>query len=87
MTHYPDTFDNDFIIEQLKTYKCKLVFTKRNGLRREMICTLNQVHIPTVQAETKGKEKNPDVQAVYDLEANDWRSFRWDSIKNFEVIE
>lgn len=39
----------------------------------------------------EGKKKvNPDVQAVYDIEAQGWRSFRWDSVqtvngKNFVI--
>jgi CBS domain-containing protein len=29
------------------------------------------------------RKSNPDVVAVYDLEAQGWRSFRWDSIVSF----
>jgi hypothetical protein len=29
------------------------------------------------------KKENPDVQPVYDVKASGWRSFRWDSVKDF----
>jgi hypothetical protein len=35
-------------------------------------------------SETKRtKKENPDVQAVYDVKAPGWRSFRWDLVKDF----
>jgi hypothetical protein len=32
---------------------------------------------------TKSKTENPAVQPVYDVNAPGWRSFRWDSVKDF----
>jgi hypothetical protein len=41
------------------------------------------------QAEVQGTTKqakvpNPDVQPVFDTEAQHWKSFRWDSVKTVE---
>jgi hypothetical protein len=33
------------------------------------------------------KKPNPDALAVWDVEANGWRSFRWDSLQDFNVVE
>jgi len=60
-----------------------VTFTKKDGSLREMICTLEEDFIPEDAKPTgAGKAKNDDVIAVYDLEEGDWRSFRWDSVKN-----
>lgn len=70
----------------------RLVFTKKDGTDREMICTTNSDLIPSApivestDAEPKKEKKvNEDVMPVYDLEAQGWRSFRWDSIKEVKI--
>jgi hypothetical protein len=79
-------------IEAIKTSLrntiCKVIFTKTNGEERVMYCTLNETMIPQVESieETKRtKKENPDVQPVYDVQAQGWRSFRWDSLKSFSA--
>jgi len=62
-----------------------LTFVKKDGTDRVMKCTTNPTYIlfkdPKV-LESKGDKKiNNDVMPVYDMEADAWRSFRWDSIK------
>lgn len=77
---------------------CNVTFTKVNGDERVMKCTLKEDLLPakplvtedakplvTEDAETKTKKPNPDVLAVYDVKAAGWRSFRWDSLKDFEL--
>lgn len=60
----------------------EVVFTKKDGTIREMLCTLQADHLPPL---VEGKEKkerkvNPDIMSVYDIDAKGWRSFRLDSI-------
>lgn len=79
-----------------------VVFTKKDGSERTMRCTTNHNLVPVVEEtvhETntdnpidfpklkKEKKVNEDVCPVYDLDAQGWRSFRWDSIKsvNFTI--
>ena len=65
----------------------EVTFTKKNGTERIMKCTLQEDYLPeTVGSERK---KNEDALAVFDLDMEDWRSFRWDSIKqvNFSISE
>lgn len=65
-----------------------ITFTKKDGTEREMFCTLVESRIPA--------EKQPKSQAsdstttgqgvesavrVFDTEKQEWRSFRWDSVK------
>jgi hypothetical protein len=65
-------------------------FVKVDGTERAMKCTLKEDLIPQNVHETKRlnpiiKRTIPDVLPVYDVEANGWRSFRWDSIKSVEI--
>ena len=64
-----------------------VTFTKKDGSERVMRCTLSESRIPAEfapKSETTAK-KNDEVQAVYDVEANGWRSFRWDSVTAVDV--
>jgi hypothetical protein len=52
-----------------------------------MVCTLSQRVIPTEYA-PKGedkREKSGEAIAVFDVEKEGWRSFRWDSVKSVSV--
>lgn len=76
-----------------------VVFTKKDGTERVMLCTTNESLVPQILHETntdnpvdfpvtkKEKKVNEEVMPVYDLEAKAWKSFRWDSIKQvrFEI--
>ena len=78
--------DKDNVVKSLKNGVCKVVFTKANGDNRVMHATLNESMLPeqidleeVIQKKTK--KPNPNVLAVFDVEAKGWRSFRWDSLK------
>ena len=77
-----------WLVGLLKDGETTVVFTKSDGTERKMRCTLSEKLIPAapvVEGVAKPARKvSTEAQAVYDLDANGWRSFRWDSIK--EVI-
>lgn len=57
-------------------------FTKKDGTLREMRCTLNEEIVPKYEKTTETERKKSDeVMAVFDLDKNEWRSFRFDSVK------
>lgn len=63
-----------------------IVFTKKDGTERVMLCTTNPNLIPKTEVvesvePKKERKTNEEVMPVYDLEASSWKSFRWDSIK------
>ena len=69
----------------LRTEKVKIIFTKKDGTEREMICTLAEENIPSEKApKNTGKSNSDEAIAVFDVEKQDWRSFRWDSVKKIE---
>ena len=81
-------FDKNEIIEQLHNGICKVVFTKVNGEERVMSCTLNEEILPEIVKEIEEKaprKKSEDSLAVWDTDKGAWRSFRWDSLKDFET--
>jgi hypothetical protein len=62
-----------------------VVFTKADGSERTMKATLLPEYVnngKTLLQESENKRpENPDVLAVWDVDAKGWRSFRIDSIK------
>jgi hypothetical protein len=81
-----------FLRSLLHDGKVTVEFTKSDGSTRAMICTLNEdfgakysTNDTVVEGkERKAKKSNPDVCAVWDCEANAWRSFRWDRLKQID---
>ena len=70
----------------LSNNRAKVVFTKADGTERTMICTLDVNQIPKDSHPKKYKEpSNHDVIKVFDLDINQWRSFRIDSVKSISV--
>jgi len=80
-------FSYDKIKKHLVTYKTKVVFIKKDGTERTMICTLNMDNIPK-EHHPKGLYVDPpnhDIVKAFDLEKNGWRSFRVDAVKSIEA--
>lgn len=72
--------------ELLRTDIVTVTFTKKDGSKREMICTTIPDYLPMPEAITGNLSKpSEDVVTVWDLEQNGWRSFRFDSVKSIET--
>lgn len=69
------------LIKKLEKGVVSISFTKKDGTLREMACTLDSSIIPDEFA-PKGVERTKPVDSlsVFDVEKNEWRSFRWDSL-------
>lgn len=79
-------FSYDKIKNVLMHNKAKVTFTKADGSERVMICTLDMNLIPKDNHPKNYKEStNRDNIKVFDLEINQWRSFRVDSVKSISV--
>jgi hypothetical protein len=65
----------------MQTEIVNLTFRKTDGTLRNMKCTLLPKFLPEVVVSDKPKRKvSEDTLAVFDLEKNEWRSFRYDSV-------
>lgn len=76
------------MIEKLVNGKCKVIFTKKDGTERTMMCTLSEDMIPQATkddplSQKKVRAVNEEVLPVWDVEAEGWRSFRVDSVVSF----
>lgn len=71
--------------DKLKHMDAKVTFVKKDGTERVMKCTLREEAIKPHDKKTdKEKTKSEEVLAVWDLDKSEWRSFRYDSIKEVE---
>lgn len=89
MTSEISKIDTEEGREWLKTLlherEVTIFFTKKDGTERKMRCTLSENKIPSEKMpKNSGKSKSDDALAVFDVEKNDWRSFRWDSVTKIE---
>ena len=66
------------IIDLLQNNTCLVTFKKKDETERRMLCTLQQSVVPAVKG--TGVKKTDDVISVFDIEKEDWRSFRVDSV-------
>ena len=79
--------NRETMLENLRKNACRVTFMKKNGDTREMVCTLEMRNIPDYKrpvSESSVKE-NPEVIRVFDMEKYEWRSFRVDSVTDFEI--
>lgn len=86
-----------WVKQLLTNSEVTVTFTKADGTDREMLCTLDHSRIPVSVAkpvsttapvdgivrESKKPRKEPDPHSirVYDLDKQEWRSFRFERLK------
>ena len=64
----------------------RVVFTKKNGEERVMICTQNMDLIPSANHPLgEGRPYTANQVRVFDLEKHEWRSFLEDSVISLEA--
>ena len=75
-------YSKDFVKGVLEKVVATVEFTKVNGEKRLMKCTLQENFLPkVVKEETKKvRTENASVLSVWDVDQSEWRSFRVDSI-------
>lgn len=72
----------DWLKSVLTTEDVSVIFTKRDGTERVMKATLKEGAIPVTEKKTdRTRAPNDDVISVVDTEIGEWRSIRYDSIK------
>lgn len=81
-----------YLKSMLLENECIVEFTKVNGDKRVMPCTLNTKLMPEQPKEDKTKEKkvkkpNDNVLNVWctDEKVNNWRSFRIENVTNIKI--
>jgi len=85
--------DRNDLLDLLRKTAVTINFTKVDGTKRDMKCTLLTEFIPVEYRpqpkkkddDTPPRKENLDTIRVFDLEKTAWRSFRLDSINSVEV--
>ena len=79
-------FTRDNITEVLKANVAEVRFTKSDGTVRNMKCTLKEDLVVHYEKKTdRKKEANTEIVPVFDLEKNEWRSFKVDSVLSISI--
>jgi hypothetical protein len=74
-----------WLISHLKYGPVTVYFTKKDGTERKMDCTLKEENIVQYEKKTERvKTLNEETCPVFDLEKNEWRSFRYDALTKVE---
>jgi hypothetical protein len=82
--HFNEEANKNFIKYALSIAEVNISFIKSNGELRNMKCTLKDDLIKDYSKKTdRVKTPSNEIQPVFDLDKQEWRSFRWDSIKHF----
>ena len=82
-----DKFVRSELQTQLRDEILEVTFTKVNGDKRVMNCTLMEGILPSNTTENKTDKKvNEDILSVWDVDANGWRSFRMNAVTQVRQI-
>lgn len=89
---FSDENGREWLRELLRERVVGITFTKKDGTERVMQATLSENFIPeatNTENSATTRKKSDEALAVWDVEAEGWRSFRWDSVKtiNFTLGE
>ena len=90
--NYMSDYNYEQVVTALQEGIVEVKFVKVNGEERVMLATLNESLIPVdlwpqdnPDVIVERSMPNPDVQRVYDVEKDAWRSFRWDSLISWDI--
>ena len=79
------------IVKMLLTGPTMILFEKKDGSMRKMICTLHHKLIPQTKDKLHNMSHNPDRESrtisAYDLENLGWRSFIVENVRFFEQFK
>lgn len=82
-------YSRDELLTALRNNKVVVTFTKVDGSKRDMLCTLKEDLIPSdmLPKNVKPVKENNSVIKVFALDtSNGWRSFRVDSVTGLVVL-
>lgn len=76
---------NRFLRELLTEHDCEITFTKKDGSKRVMPCTLRPEALPPRLTESTRTVKN-DTLSVWSLDQKSWRSFVVSNVISLKVL-
>jgi hypothetical protein len=79
-----ETTKNDLLSKLKNSDEVHVVFTKRSGETRKMVCTLKENALPSTVG--SGRSVPDGLICVYDLQNKGWRSFYLDSVQSYNSV-
>jgi hypothetical protein len=76
----------DWLVGLLRTGNVTVTFQKKDGEMRDMLCTLREELLPKVEQGRKTDRQNINSLPVFDVNKNEWRAFRYDSVKQIKFV-
>jgi hypothetical protein len=84
----------EWLKESLHHFVMAVTFTKKDGTDRCLMCTLKKDQLPDVEKDengviiktTRAKTPNDAAMSVFDVSEQSWKSFRFDTVTNIEVV-
>ena len=75
----------EYMIGELQKRVCRVVFKKVNGEERDMQCTLMESVLPKLQSKPDSKERQPNETIIraFDINKQEFRSFKVDNVISF----
>jgi hypothetical protein len=74
------------LIKKLHDNIVTVEFTKVNGDYRKMKCTFQSNYLPeTTNYDVVNDQKDKPNLSVWDIDANGWRSFKWDNLMGYSL--
>lgn len=70
------------VVAGLQNSIATVTFVKKDGTKRVMLATLDPFFLPDPTLSESTREPNDEVVTCWDIEVNDWRSFRLDSVED-----
>ena len=82
------SLSKEFFATALRTNDANITFTKKDGTKRVMRCTLREgIAIPHEKKTDRVKEQVDHILPVWDLDAEAWRSINIETIELVELVE
>lgn len=74
----------DWMRAVLRNERVNIRFIKADGTERWLHCTLHPALMPMAESTDPAlRRPSETAQSVWDIDKQAWRSFRWDSIREF----
>lgn len=79
----------EMIYENLRNHICEITFTKINGERRVMPCTLRSDVVPpyNIKKLRESKKIESDAISVWCTDKNEWRSFKLSNFISIRTLD
>lgn len=77
------TMTRDEMLTELRQRVCNVRFTKANGEQRDMYCTLSNIPEDKQPKGVKKAQPNDETIRVFDVNKQQWRSFKVDRVLSF----